>query len=77
MGNNEEPRLEPLGIFVGVCARPRVCVCVASCPYQSLNNPIEGSKQSYTENSTDYTNDDYGDNDCPAISMVITVGWIF
>lgn len=29
--------------------------------------------QSPTENSTDYTNDDYGGNDPPAIGMVITV----
>lgn len=46
------------------------------CPSISLSHPeqpIGGSKQSPTKNSTDYTNDDYSDNDRPAISTVITV----
>lgn len=72
MGNNEEPRLEPLGLSVCVY----MCVHTHVCPSISLSHserPIGGTKQSPTENSTDYTNDDYGDNDRPAISLVIIV----
>lgn len=35
--------------------------------------PTGLSKQSPIENSPDYTNDDYGGNDSPAVGMVITV----
>lgn len=61
MGNNEESRLEPPGLSC-VC----ICECPHLCPFLSITSseqPIEGLKQSPSENSADYTNDNYVDKD--------------
>lgn len=79
-GNNEEPCLELLGlyvcmyiIYICIYTEYTYIIYMSLPPILSTEQPIGGSKQSPTENSSDYTNDDYGDNDHPAISLVITV----